>query len=84
MTMRSLAVEVGDRHRLCQARHSHHAVVGGDRDGVTAFGAVDHDRVGSVIGCTVDPCQVDVDLAGIGSGEIVDRDGVGAARGRRH
>ncbi len=60
--------------------HANHAIVVGDRDRVIAVGGVDLDRVDCAVGSVVWSCsQVDVDLVDVGSGEVVDRDGVDAA-----
>src|SRR5262249_60924166 len=75
-------LEVGDRHRLGQARHRDHAIVVHDRDRIVAVGRVEDDRVGRTVaaGGAGLCAQVDRDLVHVGSGQIVDRDGVGAAQ----
>src|SRR5262249_44133314 len=74
-----VGLEVGDRHVLGEARDRHHAIVVGDGDHVVAAGPVDDHGVRlSVITADRRP-EVDVDLADVGSGQIVDRDGVDAS-----
>src|SRR5262249_44568023 len=60
-----------------------HAVVVRDRDHAVAVGGIDDDRVGRTIaaGAAGLCAEVDGDLAHAGSGQIVDRDGVGATSG---
>ena len=81
MTMRSLASKLEIVMSAAETGHGDHAVVVGDRDRVVAVGGVDDDRVHlTVAGAGGGPLQIDADLADVGSGEVVDRDRVGAAR----
>src|SRR6516164_3864536 len=76
-------LEVGDRHRLGQARHRDDAVVVHDRDRVVAVGRIDDDRVRRAVaaGAAGLCAQVDSDLVDAGSRQIVDCDGVGTTSG---
>src|SRR5262249_35934473 len=60
-----------------------HVVVVRDRDHVVAVGGIDDDRIGRTIaaGAAGLCAEVDGDLAHAGSGQIVDRDGVGVIQG---
>src|SRR5262245_20927433 len=73
----------GDRHLRRQSVDDHRCPVAGDGDAVVAGGAIDGHAVGrSVALARSRRCrQVDGDLLDVGSGEVVDRDGVGAAHG---
>jgi len=57
--------------------HGNLAIVAVDRDHVIAAGRVDDDRVGRTVGSAV-YAKVDIDLADVGAGEVVDRDLVSA------
>ena len=56
-----------------------HAVVAGDLDHVVAVGRVDDDGIGRTVAATA-AAQIEIDLVDVGPGQIVDRDGVGAAK----
>src|SRR5262249_20211143 len=77
-----VGVEVGDVHRFRQARNRDHAIVVLDRDHVVAGGGVDDDRVRRSVATSAAQRsgEVDVDVLHAGSGQVVDRDGVGAAQ----
>ncbi len=76
-------IKAGDGHRGGQAGHRDHAVVVGDGDHIVAAGGVDDDGIRLAIARAAARrrSQIDRDLVHIGAGQVVDRDGVGAAQG---
>ena len=77
------ALGPGERHLRRQSVDHHARTTAGDSDGVVAGRAVDDHIVRRAITLAAAhrARQVDIDLLGGGSGEIVDRNGVGAAQG---
>ena len=77
------ALGAGERHLRRQSVDHHARAAAGDRDGVVAGRAVDDHVVRRpvTLAAAHRARQVDVDLLGVGSGEVVDRDRVGAAQG---
>src|SRR5262249_45103996 len=73
----------GDRHFRRQPVDDHRCAAAGDGDAVVAGGAIDGHAVGRSVALAASRrCrQIDGDLLDVGSGEIVDRDGVGATSG---
>ena len=78
------ALGAGERHLRRQSVDDHARAAAGDGDGVVAGRAVDDHVVRRPVTlAAARRCrQVDVDLLGVGPGEVVDRDGVGASQAR--
>src|SRR5262245_40937853 len=74
-------LEAGDVHPGAKTQNRDAVAVADDLDHVIAAGRVDDDRIRRTVACTARRRQVDVDFADVGSGQVVDRDGVGASEG---
>ena len=76
------ALGAGERHLRRQSVDDYARAAAGDGDGVVAGRAVDDHVVRRpvTLAAARRSRQVDVDLLGVGPGEVVDRDGVGAAQ----
>src|SRR5262249_37315362 len=73
----------GDAHLRRQAGHLDPAAVPGDHDAIVAVGATDDNAVGLPVARAAagGRREVDAHAGDVGAGQIVDRDGVGAALG---